>query len=98
MAIKRFKHFQQVLVLKCKRCKHWQGIATTRTQEQLNDENEQKILKRKKIICTFCHREGQLIDNFFIKGVASNQEAKNIIKEGNLNEAINNDTLDLSFK
>jgi len=86
MTIKRIKNFQQVAVLKCKSCKNWQGISTTRTQEQLKDSAEQKKFKLNKAICNYCHKEGPLIDLYILKGICSNQEAKEIIKQKNAEE------------
>lgn len=81
--IVRFKRFQQVIVLKCRKCGRWQGQTTTRTQEQLNDYHEQRRLKLKQSQCNYCGRQGQLIDLFMIKGICSNREAINVIQEKN---------------
>jgi hypothetical protein len=96
--IKRIKNFQQVAVLKCKKCQNWQGIATTRTQEQLNDSKEQRRFKLKRITCNYCHRYGSLIDLFWIKGVCSNQEAKDIIKHENRKQTVNQEGFSLDFE
>lgn len=92
------KRYQQVIVLKCFNCKKTQGIATSKTQEQLKEPKIQRQFKMKKINCNFCQKGGELITNFKIIGITSNQEAKEIIKQKNLEQALNTQDYSLEFK